>query len=96
VLFEKSNELLVKFHAQSSRCAPKREKQLATVSTQLPSPGGIITNTCENPEAVFKLMDLMVSEEASLIARFGQQGVSWDFAELGDILPHRRCLRRYS
>lgn len=57
----------------------------ALPATALPMPGGAITATCQNPRAVFRLMDLMLSEEASLIACYGEQGVDWDFAATGDI-----------
>ncbi|MDL2294026.1 extracellular solute-binding protein [Ruminococcaceae bacterium OttesenSCG-928-D13] len=57
----------------------------AQPTTALPIPGGVITATCQNPQAVFRLMDLMLSEEASLIACYGEQGVDWDFAATGDI-----------
>ena len=34
---------------------------------------------------MFKLFDLMLSEEASLMGRYGEQGVDWEFAMDGDI-----------
>jgi putative aldouronate transport system substrate-binding protein len=57
----------------------------ATARTQLPKPGGVITASCENPEMVFKLLDLMMSEEAFVIGRYGEENVDWvpgDFADL--------------
>lgn len=59
--------------------------QYATVRTVLPTPGGVITANCQNPQAVFSLMDTMLGEEAYLVAAFGRQGVDWDFAGVGDI-----------
>lgn len=59
--------------------------QLASVSIPLPKPNGVITSACKNPEEVFKLFDLMLSEEASLMGRYGEQGVDWNFAHSGDI-----------
>ncbi|MDR2931960.1 MAG: extracellular solute-binding protein [Oscillospiraceae bacterium] len=50
----------------------------ATVRTPAPTPAGIITSSCDNPEAVFKLFDLMLSEEAFLIGRYGEEGVDWN------------------
>lgn len=48
-------------------------------------PGGLIFGRCENPRAVFRLMDLMLSPEAALIAHFGQQDVDWKYAAPGDV-----------
>jgi putative aldouronate transport system substrate-binding protein len=59
--------------------------KLTTVFTPLARPNGVITSACQHPEEVFKLFDLMLSEEASLMGRYGEQGVDWDFAGEGDI-----------
>ncbi|MCL2112232.1 MAG: extracellular solute-binding protein [Clostridiales bacterium] len=59
--------------------------QLTTVWTPTPKPNGVITTACEHPEEVFKLFDLMLSEEASLMGRYGEYGVDWDFAGDGDV-----------
>jgi putative aldouronate transport system substrate-binding protein len=58
--------------------------QLCTLSFPLPKPCGVITSASQHPEAVFKLFDLMLSEEASL-QRLGVQGEDWDFAGEGDV-----------
>ena len=59
--------------------------QYATVQTVLPTPGGVITSACKNPQGVFALMDIMLGEDAYLVAAYGQQGVDWDYAHVGDI-----------
>ncbi len=59
--------------------------RLSTVSIPLPKPNGVITSACKNPDEVFKLFDLMLSEEACLIGRYGDKGIDWDFAEKGDV-----------
>ncbi len=59
--------------------------KLATVFTPMPKPCGVITAACNYPEEVFQLFDLMLSEEASLMGRYGEQGVDWDFAEPGEV-----------
>lgn len=59
--------------------------KLSTVITPLPKPNGVITSACEHPEEVFKLFDLMLSEEACLMGRYGIKGTDWDFAEQGEI-----------
>jgi putative aldouronate transport system substrate-binding protein len=55
-----------------------------TVKTPLPKPSGIITANCKNPEAVFRLFDLMLSEEAFLIGRYGEENVDWVRAHITD------------
>lgn len=40
----------------------------------------IITANCKNPEAAFKLGDLMSSEYIGITQRWGEQGVDWDYA----------------
>jgi len=59
--------------------------QLSTVFSPLPRPSGVITSASAHPEEVFKLFDLMLSEEACLMGRYGERGVDWDFAEAGEI-----------
>lgn len=59
--------------------------QFAAVRTSLPTPGGVITASCKNPGAVFRLMDTMLGEDAYLVAAFGRQGEDWDYAGVGDI-----------
>lgn len=38
-----------------------------------------ITSNCENPEAAFRVGDLMCSEHFSIITRWGTEGVDWDY-----------------
>ncbi|GHV57074.1 ABC transporter substrate-binding protein [Spirochaetia bacterium] len=44
---------------------------------QLPQLRMIITKNCKNPEAAFRLGDLMGSEEFSIMTRWGEKGVDW-------------------
>jgi putative aldouronate transport system substrate-binding protein len=59
--------------------------QFATVNTPLPSPNGVITSFCKNPETVFHLFEVMLSEDAFLIGHFGEKNVDWEDAQIGDI-----------
>ncbi|MCL2096202.1 MAG: extracellular solute-binding protein [Oscillospiraceae bacterium] len=59
--------------------------RFTTVNSSAPRPAGVITSACRNPVEVFELFDLMLSEEASLIGRYGLRGTDWDFADEGDI-----------
>ena len=58
--------------------------RFASVSIPLPKPNGVITSASQYPELVFKLFDLMLSEPACLIGRYGEEGVDWMRAEPGD------------
>lgn len=42
---------------------------------------GIITKYCKNPVAAFRLLDFMLSEEASIFARYGVEGIDWVAAD---------------
>ena len=47
-----------------------------------PSNGAFfITKNCKYPELAFKIGDLIVSEYYSIMTRWGQEGVDWDYAE---------------
>ena len=41
----------------------------------------MVTANCENPEAAFRLGDLMSSEKIGISQRFGWEGIDWDYAE---------------
>ena len=45
----------------------------------VPSAGAVITTDCENPLAAFLVCDYMCSEEMSIIQRYGERGVDWDY-----------------
>lgn len=47
----------------------------------IPTAGAVITTDCENPLAAFLVCDYMCSEEMSLIQRYGERGVDWDYME---------------
>lgn len=39
--------------------------------------GGVVTKYCKHPAAAFRLLDFMLSEEASLFGRYGVEGTDW-------------------
>ena len=41
----------------------------------------VITANCKNPEAAFKVGDLLSSEVMGISQRFGQEGVDWDYLD---------------
>ncbi|MBE7038448.1 MAG: extracellular solute-binding protein [Ruminococcaceae bacterium] len=54
-------------------------------NTSAPKCMGVITKYCENPLAAFRLMDFMLSEEATLFSRYGVKGTDWTEAKETDI-----------
>lgn len=45
----------------------------------------VITTACRNPEAAFRMMDFLLNEETSTVARLGMKGVHWKEADEGMI-----------
>lgn len=50
-----------------------------------PAVGAVITARSSRKEEAVLLLDTMLTEEASLTARFGEKGVDWDFSVGGDV-----------
>lgn len=46
---------------------------------------GTVTKYCKNPLAAFALMDFMLSEEASIFSRYGEEGPDWRWATKDDV-----------
>ncbi len=49
----------------------------AIYGASIPTNSFFITKNCENPEAAFRLGDIMMSEEMSIWNRFGKKGTDW-------------------
>ena len=84
VLSGQSPQLISRYLAVPPLAGPERAG-VAVVETALPRPGGVILASSEHREAVFRLMDSMCSSEAYRIGHYGEPGVDWDVAEVGDI-----------
>jgi len=95
VLLQSSPELLSNF-IRVAPIAGADGTQYSMVNTPLPRVNGIITSACRNPEAVFGLFEHMLSREAFLIGRYGEEGVDWDYAQSGDldVFGNQATLRR--
>ncbi|MCL2602906.1 MAG: hypothetical protein FWD90_00335 [Defluviitaleaceae bacterium] len=83
-VMQNSPEIMERFVGIGPLTGPRGVSN-ASVSVPLPKPNGVITSAAQNPEAVFKLFDLMLSVEACLMGRYGEQNVDWDFAGEGEI-----------
>ncbi len=82
-VLQNSPEIMERYVGVGPLAGPEGVR-LSTVWTPIPKPNGVITAACKYPEEVFKLFDLMLSEEASLMGRYGEKGVDWDYAESGE------------
>ena len=57
-------------------------KPLSTYRPSTPNEGMFfITKNCKDPDTAFRLGDLMVSQYFSIMTRWGQEGVDWDFVK---------------
>ena len=84
IIYERSPELLSQYLMLAPLDGPSREG-VAVKKLKLPRVGGVVLSGSQQPETVFRLLDLMCSEDAFLIGHYGQPGVDWDTAEVGDI-----------
>jgi putative aldouronate transport system substrate-binding protein len=57
-----------------------------TYTPQLPEGMVAITKDCKSPDLAFRWMDFGYTEDYSMIARFGEPGVDWDYADEGTTL----------
>ena len=83
-VYQNSPEIMERYEGIGPLAGPNGVK-LSTVFTSFPRPFGVITSACQYQDEVFKLFDLMLSEEACLMGRYGEKGVNWDFADEGEV-----------
>jgi putative aldouronate transport system substrate-binding protein len=84
VVLQNSPEILAKYIHVAPPTGPDGMRR-ASGKTVLPTVAGVINASCENPEAVFRLFDLMLSEEAFLIGRYGEENVDWEKGGVTDL-----------
>lgn len=53
--------------------------QYASYRPSVASARMLVTKNCKNPELAFQLGDLMSSEYLSIVTRWGQEGIDWDY-----------------
>lgn len=82
-LFPAGDERLLHYVALPPLKGPEG-KAYALKSDYSVNCSGVITKYCKNPLAAYRLLDFMMSEEASLMTRYGVQGKDWDWAKEGD------------
>ncbi|MDD6484290.1 MAG: extracellular solute-binding protein [Clostridiales bacterium] len=79
-LFPAGSERLRDFVALPPLKGPKGAAY-AKVGDFSANSSGFITKYCDNPVAAFRFLDFMMSEEASIFARFGVEGTDWKPAD---------------
>ncbi len=84
VLSPHSPELLSRFWALHPLQGPEGSAR-TTLDPPRPLVGGVIPAHSQHIDEAFNLMALMCSEEAALISHYGEPGLDWDYAQVGDI-----------
>jgi ABC-type glycerol-3-phosphate transport system substrate-binding protein len=84
VALQNSSEILSKYIHVAPLTGPDGTRR-ALGKTVLPIVAGVISASCENPAAAVKLFDLMLSEEAFLIGRYGEENVDWEKGGVTDM-----------
>ncbi|MBP3360183.1 MAG: extracellular solute-binding protein [Clostridia bacterium] len=83
-LFPSGDERLIHYVALPPLKGPNG-KAFALKSDYNVACSGVITKYCKHPLAAYRLLDFMMSEEASLMTRYGVKGQDWEEAKEGDI-----------
>ncbi len=63
----------------------KGSVQYSVPQTVVPAIAAAISANTDHPKQAFELLDLMCSEEAFLIAYYGEEGVDWEYARPTDV-----------
>lgn len=82
VLVTKDQNIIDRYAAVPALKGPEG-KHYTSYSPPSVRPSGIITSKCEYPEIALRVLDLMCSDEAAKITRYGEKGVNWDDADPG-------------
>ena len=53
----------------------------ATFEQSIAKPAFIVSANCKEPEAAFRLGDLMTTEYFSVMQRYGEDGINWDYVQ---------------
>lgn len=80
VVYANSPEVIARYIQVSPLLGEGGERNAVNIEPE-PEIGSIIPSNSAHKEETYKLMDLMLSKEASLIAEYGQEGVDWDYSD---------------
>lgn len=84
IAYSNSPDVLARYIQVPPIAGPEGEKNAIMLDLE-PRLGGMIPANSRNKKESFHIMDLMLSEEASLIAEFGEEGVDWRFSDDSDL-----------
>ncbi len=84
VIYPNCSDILAKFIQVAPLAGPDGEKNAVWVNLE-PKIGGYIPANSRHPEEAYKIMDTMLSKEASLIAAFGEEGKDWKYSDSGEL-----------
>jgi len=59
--------------------------RVAPYAPEMPTMSFFITKNCKNPEAAFRLGDMLMSEKYTIMTRYGEEGVDWVHAKPDDV-----------
>lgn len=84
VLYITNPEISAKYVHVPPLKGPGGEKNALYIKDK-PMVGGVILSSSDKKEEAFEIMKLMLSDEASVIARYGEQTVDWNYSNSGDL-----------
>ncbi|MBR4530060.1 MAG: hypothetical protein IKO80_07270 [Lachnospiraceae bacterium] len=84
VIYPGNPEILARYIHVPPLAGPDGERNALYTSSE-PTVGAVITQSSVKKDAAVRLLDLMMTPEASLIARFGEEGVDWEYADGSDV-----------
>lgn len=84
VIYQGNPEVMAKFMHVPPLTGPKGVRH-AVYYEREPSIGAVITARSKKKEEAKRLLETMMTEEASLIARFGEEGVDWVLSDGSDV-----------
>ena len=84
VIYSNCSDVLARYTQISPLITAEGEQNAVWVSADV-NIGGFIPENSQHPDEAFKLAELMLSEEASLIAAFGEENTDWKYSDNGDL-----------
>lgn len=84
VFYQGNPEIMAKYMHVAPLKGPKGVSNALFVA-RTPQVGAIICAGSKHKDEAVRLLDMMMTPEGSLIARYGQQGVDWDYSDGTDV-----------
>ncbi|MCR5155644.1 MAG: extracellular solute-binding protein [Butyrivibrio sp.] len=84
VIYQGNPEILARFMHVAPLKGPEGAQNALYAGEEM-EVGAIICASSEHRDEAQKLLDIMMTKEASLIARYGEEGVDWDYSDGTDV-----------